>query len=54
MRIWRCTIADTVEQKLLALQERKRALADAALRDDGGEEGGGGKLTIDDLTNFFR
>jgi len=37
--------ADTVEERILALQESKRAVAEAAL----GAGGGGGSLTRDDL-----
>jgi len=63
VRVWRLTVKNTVEQKLLVLQERKRALADAAvgagsdaIASDGASPGGGPKkgLTMDDLTDFFR
>lgn len=60
VRVWRVTIANTVEKKLLGLQERKRALADAAVgsgsfslvEDDPQNPKKG--LTLDDLTDFFR
>ena len=43
--VYRLVAEDTVEERILALQEHKRALAEAAL---GGAEQAGG-LTRDDL-----
>jgi SNF2 family DNA or RNA helicase len=43
--IYRLVAADTVEERIVALQARKRALAAAALTDDGAPAG----LTRDDL-----
>jgi superfamily II DNA or RNA helicase len=45
VNVYRLVADDTVEERILALQQRKRALADAAL--DGGAAAGG--LTRDDL-----
>jgi SNF2 family DNA or RNA helicase len=41
---------DTVEERILALQEKKRALVDVAL----GEAGAAGALTRDDLLELLR
>ena len=43
--VYRLVAKDTVEERILALQERKRALADAAL----GEADQAGGITRDDL-----
>jgi superfamily II DNA or RNA helicase len=48
--IYRLVASDTVEERILALQERKRALADAAL----GEAGRAASLTRDDLLTLFQ
>jgi len=45
VNVYRLVAKDTVEEKILALQEKKRALADAAL----GEAGAAASLTKDDL-----
>lgn len=45
VNVYRLVAQDTVEERILALQTRKRALADAALADAGGAVG----LTRDDL-----
>ncbi|KAK9916313.1 hypothetical protein WJX75_001149 [Coccomyxa subellipsoidea] len=52
VRVMRLTIADTVEDRILALQEKKRRLADAAL---GNGEGGvqASRLTMEDLHYLF-
>ena len=42
MRVWRLTVSDSVEDKLLHLQERKRQLAHAALETNHLDAGGGG------------
>lgn len=50
MVVYRLTIADTVEERILDLQEAKRKLANAAI------EGGKaiGKLTMKDIMALFR
>ena len=45
MIVYRLVAADTVEERILALQDRKRALFDAALGDGAAAAG----LTRDDL-----
>lgn len=47
----RLIIKDTIEQRILALQEKKSALADGAM----GEGAGGrlGRLTVQDLMKLF-
>ncbi|GAA5965007.1 hypothetical protein JCM8115_005679 [Rhodotorula mucilaginosa] len=47
----RLTIKDTVEQRILALQEKKQSLADAATGEGNGQKMG--KLTVDDLAGLF-
>jgi superfamily II DNA or RNA helicase len=47
--VYRLVTADTVESRILALQEQKRALADAALGDASGAAG----LTRDDLLSLL-
>jgi SNF2 family DNA or RNA helicase len=47
--VYRLVALDTVEQRILALQERKRALADAAL----GEGDRAAGLTRDDLLELL-
>lgn len=49
--IFKLTIEDTVEQRILELQEKKRALADAALA---GNKLKSAKLGLDDLVALFR
>ena len=44
--VYRLVAKDTVEERILALQEKKRALADAAIGEGGGAAGG---ITRDDL-----
>eukprot|EP00617_Octactis_speculum_P025243 CAMPEP_0185750814 /NCGR_PEP_ID=MMETSP1174-20130828/9569_1 /TAXON_ID=35687 /ORGANISM="Dictyocha speculum, Strain CCMP1381" /LENGTH=126 /DNA_ID=CAMNT_0028427489 /DNA_START=10 /DNA_END=390 /DNA_ORIENTATION=+ len=53
VRIWRLTVRHTVEQKLVAMQARKRDLAHAALCEHGGGDGGKG-MSLDELADFFR
>ena len=48
--VYRLVAADTVEERILALQERKRDLAEAAL---GGGVGGGAALSRDELLGLF-
>jgi SNF2 family DNA or RNA helicase len=43
--VYRMVARDTVEERILELQDRKRALADAALAD----AGGAAAITRDDL-----
>ncbi|KAL8715895.1 MAG: hypothetical protein Q9220_000562 [cf. Caloplaca sp. 1 TL-2023] len=56
--IYKLTVADTVEARILALQERKRALAAQAI-ESGASSGkgaaeGAGKLSMKDILNLFR
>jgi len=48
--VYRLVTADTVEERILALQERKRGLAEAALGSGGA---GGGALTRDELLDLL-
>ena len=48
--VHRVIAADTVEERILALQERKRALADAALEGTGAAAG----LTRDEILDLIR
>ena len=45
MMVYRLVAKDTVEERILVLQDKKRAVADAAL----GEADGAAQLTRDDL-----
>lgn len=47
--MYKLTIARTVEERILALQEKKRALAEAAI-----EGKAVGKLSMKDILNLFR
>ena len=47
--VYKLTVANTVEERILALQEKKRALAQAAV-----EGKAVGKLSIKDILNLFR
>lgn len=47
--VYKLTIANTVEARILALQEKKRALAEAAI-----EGKAVGKLSLKDILNLFR
>lgn len=49
--VYKLTVANTVEARILALQEKKRALAAAAI---GGDGKAAGKLTMKDILNLFR
>ena len=49
--VYKLTIANTVEARILELQEKKRALAKAAI---GGDSKAAGKLTMKDILNLFR
>jgi SNF2 family DNA or RNA helicase len=50
VKVFRLTVRNTVEEKILALQEKKRQLAAAAL--EGGK--GVGKLSMQDIMQLFR
>ena len=47
--VHRVVARETVEERILALQERKRSLADAAI----GEGGGGAAITRDELLELL-
>ena len=49
--VYKLTIANTVEARILELQEKKRALANAAI---GGDGKAAGKLSMKDILNLFR
>ena len=49
--VYKLTIANTVEARILDLQEKKRALANAAI---GGDGKAAGKLSMRDILNLFR
>ncbi len=49
--VYKLTIANTVEARILDLQEKKRALANAAI---GGDGKAAGKLSMKDIMNLFR
>ena len=49
--VYKLTIANTVEARILELQEKKRALANAAI---GGDAKAVGKLSMKDILNLFR
>ena len=49
--VYKLTIANTVEARILDLQEKKRALANAAI---GGDAKAVGKLSMKDILNLFR
>lgn len=54
VHITRLTIENTVEDRILALQDRKRAVVSAALDEQGRPGGvGGSKLTMEDLKFLF-
>ena len=49
VKVYKLTVADTVEARILELQEKKRALANAAI-----EGKGVGKLSMQDILNLFK
>lgn len=49
--VYKLTIANTVEARILELQEKKRALANAAI---GGDGKAIGKLSMKDILNLFK
>ncbi|KAF2434342.1 hypothetical protein EJ08DRAFT_627869 [Tothia fuscella] len=53
VKVYRLTIADTVEERILDLQESKRKLAQAAIEGGKGEKGGA-KLSMKDILNLFK
>lgn len=50
--VYKITVRDSVEERILALQERKRALADQAI--EGGGRKGAGKLGMAEIMQLFR
>jgi SNF2 family DNA or RNA helicase len=50
----RLLMTDTVEEKMMALQERKRSLAADALSVPGTAAADSAKLSFEDLQEFFR
>ena len=50
--VYKITIADTVEERILELQEKKRELANQAI--EGGAKGGAGKLGMKEILQLFR
>jgi hypothetical protein len=50
--VYKITIADTVEERILALQEKKRELANQAI--EGGAKMGAGKLGMKEILQLFR
>jgi SNF2 family DNA or RNA helicase len=54
--VYKLMTQGTVEEKILALQNRKRGLADQLLRGSGGDvgEGGGHLITANDLDVLFQ
>lgn len=51
--MYRVIVEHTVEERMLALQDRKAALADSALSTEGGTVSVDQRLTVDDLKYFF-
>nr|POF17908.1 putative atp-dependent helicase c17a2.12 [Quercus suber] len=51
VKVFRLTIRNTVEERILALQERKRELAKAAIE---GGSAGVGKLSMNDILSLFK
>jgi superfamily II DNA or RNA helicase len=60
VEVYKITIGDTVEERILALQEKKRELAQATIEGMGaakgvaGKGGSGLKLTLQDMLKLFR
>jgi hypothetical protein len=50
--VYKITIADSVEERILELQEKKRELANQAI--EGGKNGGAGKLGMKEILQLFR
>ncbi|OAF61816.1 hypothetical protein VC83_01487 [Pseudogymnoascus destructans] len=50
--VYKITIADSVEERILELQEKKRELANQAI--EGGKNGGAGKLGMKEIMQLFR
>ena len=54
MHVTRITITGSVEERILALQDRKRQLVENALGNGGRDAAaGGGRLTMEDLRFLF-
>lgn len=51
MVVYKITIADSVEERILALQEKKRELANQTIE---GGKGGAGKLGMKEILQLFR
>ncbi|KPI45491.1 putative ATP-dependent helicase [Cyphellophora attinorum] len=51
VKVYKMTIKDTVEARILELQEKKRELANATIE---GQKAGGVKLTLQDMLNLFK
>jgi len=49
--VYRLVTADTVEQRIIAMQQRKRDLADAMI--EGGESGSLSRLSVDETLALF-
>jgi hypothetical protein len=50
--VYKITVRDSVEERILALQEKKRELANQAI--EGGKNGGLGKLGMNEILGLFR
>ena len=50
--VYKITVKDSVEERILALQEKKRELASQAI--EGGAKGGAGKLGMNEILQLFR
>lgn len=50
--VYKITIKDTVEERILDLQEKKRELANQTI--EGGGKGGAGKLGMKEILQLFR
>jgi len=51
--VYRLICEDSVEERLLQLQEKKRKLSQQAIGDEFSTPQGGNKLTIEELRSFF-
>ena len=52
VKVYKLTIRDTVESRILELQEKKRELAKATI--EGQQQKGGMKLTLQDMLKLFK
>ena len=54
MTVYRLTVADTIEERIIDLQDKKRLLAEQTI-EGGAKNGGKGlKLALEDIVNLFR